>query len=259
MVVRPAQPQFANLSRDAVIAVNIDDPWVRRLAASFRGRQISFGVNAEVGARNVVDLGPDGVAFELVIGAHVAKIRLRLLGQHNVTNALAAAAMAHAMDLRLDAIAHGLEHAVGPAMRMQAIRLANGITLINDAYNANPSSVEAALVALRRVSGRPVVVLGEMWELGDESGRAHYQVGERAATLGVHALFLLGTQAAAVAAGARAGGMPAAAIHVCGSHAEVVDAVVASWQPGDAVLVKGSRGMKMEDVVRLLEGAGKSP
>src|ERR1700687_4467359 len=176
-----------------------------------------------------------------------------------VMNALAAASIALAIDLRLDAIAHGLEHAVGPAMRMQAIRLANGITLINDAYNANPSSVEDALVAPRGFSGRRVVVWGEMWERGDESGRAHYQVGERAATLGVHALFLLGTQAAAVAAGARAGGMPAAAIHVCGSHAEVVDAVVASWQPGDAVLVKGSRGMKMEDVVRLLEGAGESP
>jgi len=174
-------------------------------------------------------------------------------------NALAAAAISHAMGLPLAEIAQGLERTTGPAMRMMTARLANGVTLINDTYNANPSSVEAALVALRRFSGRPVVVLGEMWELGDESRRAHFGVGERAASLGVQQLFLLGAQAEAMAAGARAGGMQADAIHICGSHAEVAASVVAHWQPGDTVLVKGSRGMKMEEVVRLLEGAESSP
>ena len=99
----------------------------------------------------------------------------------------------------------------------------------------------------------------DRWELGDESRRAHFGVGERAASLGVQQLFLLGAQADAMAAGARAGGMRSDTIHVCGSHAEVAAAVVAQWQPGDTVLVKGSRGMKMEEVVRLLEGAGRSP
>jgi UDP-N-acetylmuramoyl-tripeptide--D-alanyl-D-alanine ligase len=101
--------------------------------------------------------------------------------------------------------------------------------------------------------------LGEMRELGDESRRAHYEVGERAGSLGVHHLFLLGEQAEAMAAGARAAGLPADRLHVCASHAEVAEAVMARWQPGDTVLVKGSRGMKMEEVVRLLEGARKAP
>jgi UDP-N-acetylmuramoyl-tripeptide--D-alanyl-D-alanine ligase len=250
---------FAGLARDAVIAVNREDAWVRRLAARFPGRMVTFGRDGDVRARNVVENGSDGVAFDLQIGASSAPVRLRLIGQHNVMNALAAAAIGHAMGLGLPVVVPGLERAVGPAMRMTTSRLANGVTVINDTYNANPSSVEAALVALRRFPGRPVVVLGEMWELGDESRRAHFGVGERAASLGVQQMFLLGAQADAMAAGARAGGMHSDAIHVCGSHAEVAAAVVAQWQPGDTVLVKGSRGMRMEEVVWLLEGAGSSP
>jgi UDP-N-acetylmuramoyl-tripeptide--D-alanyl-D-alanine ligase len=250
---------FAGLSPEAVIAVNLDDEWVRPIATRFSGRRVTFGNGGEVYARNIVDLTGDGVAFDLVIVARTVKVRLHLVGTHNVSNALAAAAIAHAMGIGPEVIARGLERTVGAAMRMQVKRLANGVTLINDAYNANPSSVEAALVALRRFSGRPVVVLGDMWELGDETRHAHHAVGERAAALGIAELFLLGAQAATTAEGARAAGMRPAAIHVCGSHAEVAEAVVARWQPGDAVLVKGSRGMKMDDVVRLLEGAGSSP
>jgi len=249
---------FAGLSRDAVIAVNVDDDWVRRLAPVFTGRRVTFGADADVGARAVADLGADGIAFDLVIAERAAKVRLRCIGRHNVYNALAAAAIGHAMGLSLEVIAHGLQRSVAIAMRMQVSRLPNGVTLINDAYNANPSSVEAALLALRRLSGRPVVVLGEMWELGDEARRAHLLVGERAAALGVQQLFLMGALAETVAAGARAAGMQAQAIHVCDSHAEVADAVAARWQPGDIVLVKGSRGMKMEEVVRLLESAGSA-
>jgi UDP-N-acetylmuramoyl-tripeptide--D-alanyl-D-alanine ligase len=220
---------------------------------------VTFGAHAEVSARAIADLGTDGVAFDLVIGAHARKVRLRFVGQHNVTNALGAAAVGHAMGFSLEVIARGLERTEGTPMRMQVVRLRNGVTLINDAYNANPSSVEAALMALRRFSGRPVVVLGEMWELGDEARRAHRFVGERAAALGVQQLFVMGAQAAEMAAGARAAGMRSDAVHVCGAHAEAAEAVAARWQPGDIVLVKGSRGMKMEEVVRLLERTGSAP
>lgn len=250
---------FAGLRADAAVAVNADDEWVSRLAAAFPGRKVTFGAHAEVSARAIADLGTDGVAFDLVIGAHARKVRLRFVGQHNVTNALGAAAVGHAMGFSLEVIARGLEWTVGTPMRMQVVRLRNGVTLINDAYNANPSSVEAALMALRRFSGRPVVVLGEMWELGDEARRAHRFVGERAAALGVQQLFVMGAQAAEMAAGARAAGMRSDAVHVCGAHAEVAEAVAARWQPGDIVLVKGSRGMKMEEVVRLLERTGSAP
>jgi len=250
---------FAGLRPDATIAVNTDDEWVRRMAAAFPGRKVTFGNDGEVRAHAIADLGGDGVAFDLVVAGRAGRVRLPLAGSHNVMNALAAAAVGHAMGLDLDVMTRGLAGVAVPAMRMQVRRLRNGVTLINDAYNANPSSVEAALVALRRFSGRPVVVLGEMRELGDEARRAHHMVGERAAALGVAELFLLGAYADDMAAGARAGGMRADAVHVCGSHAEVADAVTARWQREDAILVKGSRGMRMEEVVRLLEGAGSPP
>jgi len=250
---------IASLSPDATIAINADDERLRRLGALFPGRQVTFGRAGDVRARNVADLREAGVTFDLMVGDESAAVHLRLIGGHNVQNALAAAAVGHAMGLSVPVIGAGLAQARGPAMRMAARRLANGVTVINDAYNANPSSVEAALMTLRRFSGRSVAVLGEMWELGDESRRAHFAIGERAASLGVRELYLLGTQAEAMAAGARAGGMRSDAVYVCSSHAEVAAAVVARWQPGDTVLVKGSRGMRMEEVVRLLEGAGSSP
>ena len=249
---------FARLSPSAAVAVNVDDEWIRGIAAPFEGKKVTFGEEGDVRARRVTELGAGGVGFDLIVGAQTVPVCLRLVGPHNVMNALAAAAVAHAMGLSLATIARGLESCVGAGMRMQVLHLANDVTVINDAYNANPSSVKAAIVALRRFSGRPVVVLGEMWELGDEARRAHHDVGERAAALGVQQLFALGTNADAVAAGARAGGMSTDAVHVCGSHAEVAAAVVARWQPGDTVLVKGSRGMRMEEVVRLLERAGSA-
>lgn len=250
---------FAGLGRDAVMAVNVDDEWVRRMAAIFPARKVTFGAEADVCARAIADWGTDGIAFDLVVGGQTTRVRLRLVGHHNVANALAAAAIGHAMGVGLEVIARGLEGTFATPMRMQVARLPNGVTVINDTYNANPSSAEAALMALRRFSGRPVVVLGEMRELGDEARRAHRFIGERAAALGVHQMFVLGAHADAMASGARAAGMAADAIHVCGSHAEVAEGVVARWQPGDIVLVKGSRGMKMEEVVRLLERAGSMP
>jgi UDP-N-acetylmuramoyl-tripeptide--D-alanyl-D-alanine ligase len=247
---------FAGMSPGGTIAVNVEDEWVCRIAAPFPGRKIQFGRGAEVEARDVVDLGVDGVAFRLCVGRRTARVRLPLPGRHNVTNALAAAAIAHAMGMDLDVVAGGLGSTLAVPMRMQVCRLANGVTVVNDAYNANPSSVEAALETLSRVPGRLVVVLGDMRELGGESRRAHLEVGERAASLGVHRLVLLGDCAEALAAGARRAGMTPEALSLCSSHAEAADAVAADWRSGDTVLVKGSRGMKLEQVVRLLEEAG---
>jgi UDP-N-acetylmuramoyl-tripeptide--D-alanyl-D-alanine ligase len=250
---------FAHLAPDAVIAVNVDDAWVQRIAAAFPGRRVTFGRGGTVTARAITERGTEGLSFELVIGACSAPVRLPLIGRHNVDNALAAAAVGYALGHSLEVIVRGLEATAGVGMRLQVHRLANGVTIINDAYNANPSSVGAALAALTRLPGRHVVVLGAMRELGDESRRAHHQVGERAGSLGVDQLVLLGEEADAMAKGARAAGLRADRIQVCTSHAEAAEAVVARWQPGDMVLVKGSRGMQMEAVVRLLEGAREAP
>jgi UDP-N-acetylmuramoyl-tripeptide--D-alanyl-D-alanine ligase len=250
---------FAGLAAGATIAVNADDPWVCKIAAPFTGRKVYYGQGAEIRAENIADFGVDGVGFDLVIGNQRAKVRLRLVGRHNVSNALATAAVAHAMGLSLDVIMAGLRDVVGVPMRMQVERSANGVVIINDSYNANPSSVDVALEAVRRFSGRRVVVLGEMRELGDEGRRAHREIGERVATLDVDLLVTLGELGEAIAEGARSAGMPESAIRVCRSHQDAALNVTGYWRPGDVVLVKGSRALKMEEVVRLLHATAGSP
>ncbi len=246
---------FEGLPSHAVIAVNIDDPWVVKIAEKFAGRKIHFGSRGEVQAGSIVDFGLDGVAFDLIIEGVREKVRLRAIGQHNVQNALAAAAIAHAMDLPIAAIVKGLHDSSPPPMRMQVERLGNGMIVLNDSYNANPSSVEAALEALRRIPGRAVVVLGAMWELGDEGRRAHREIGERVASLGPDLLVTIGDLGEDIAAGALGAGMTDAVVRVCATHREAADAVLENRRAGDVVLVKGSRGMKMEEVIRLIRGA----
>jgi UDP-N-acetylmuramoyl-tripeptide--D-alanyl-D-alanine ligase len=242
---------FAGMRRDATIAVNRDDEWVVKIAASFVGRRIEFGTSGDVEARAVTDFGLDGVAFDLCVGGRTAKVRVRIPGLHNVANALAAAAVTYAIGLDLDTIAAGLDAVAAPPKRMQVVRLANGTTLLNDSYNANPANVEAALRVLTRQAGRSVAVLGEMRELGAESDTLHQRIGALAAQLGVRVLVTVGARGEALATGARAGGLGPAAVHVCADPAAAAAAVATLWQRGDVILIKGSRGPATEEVVRL--------
>ncbi|MCX8073169.1 MAG: UDP-N-acetylmuramoyl-tripeptide--D-alanyl-D-alanine ligase [Candidatus Binatia bacterium] len=246
------------LKPTATFVVNADDEWVCRLAERFHGPKIRFGSGGEVQAHWIRDLGIDGVVFELDLAGERAKVRLRLLGVHNVSNALAAAAAGLAMGFRVEVIAAGLESVDAVAGRMEVVRLRNGVTVLDDTYNANPSSVEAALKVLRRFPGRPLVVLGAMLELGGESQRAHRQVGERVATLDVAALVLLGQETEATAEAARAAGLPAERIYSCRDCNEAAQTVVNLWRSGDVVLVKGSHSLHMEEVIRSLAISGNS-
>jgi UDP-N-acetylmuramoyl-tripeptide--D-alanyl-D-alanine ligase len=240
---------FAAMDAAATIVVNMDDDWVARLAAGFRGRRIEFGSGRAVSASAIDDRGLHGVAFTLHVGARAAPVRLRMTGRHNVQNALAAAAAAHGLGVDLGRIAAGLAAAEPPKMRMQVIRLANGVTVVNDAYNANPASSEAALDAIARTPGRAIAVLGEMRELGAESAVLHRRVGAHAAACGVHWLLAVGPLAEEIAAGARAAGT-GLEVTVCDDAAGAAAVLIARWQPGDAILIKGSRGADDEDAVR---------
>ncbi len=243
---------YAGLPNESAIAVNLEDDWVRRIAEPFRGRRVTYGSGGDVRAESVRDQGLDGIEFDLVIANDRRGVRLPHVGAHNVSNALAAAAVTHAMGIPIDEIATGLGAPPVAAMRMQVFRLESGVTVINDAYNANPDSTEAALRATRRLPGRSVVVLGDMWELGDGSGGAHREVGARAAALGIDELFAVGAHAEDTCAGARSAGMDASHAHAFASVDALADALLASRRPGDVMLVKGSRGMRMEEVVRRL-------
>ncbi len=247
---------FAGLPRHAVAVVNGDDAHVRGQAERFAGQKVFFGSGTAIRAEHIAELGFDGLAFDLRIEGRRRRVRLRLLGRHNVANALCAAALAHAAGIDLDCIVAGLQAVRPGAMRMEVRRLRNGVTLINDAYNANPGSMLAALQTLASLPGRSLAVLGEMRELGVGRLDAHRRLGERAALLGVDLLVAVGEVAVVVASGAHAAGMRPDSIVTCQTHEEAARAVRERWRTGDVVLVKGSRGAHLEKVAELLEEAG---
>jgi len=252
---------YRRLRPSATAVVNADDPFVSAAADVFPGRKVPFGTagGAAVNGIAVDDRGLDGVDFRLVVEGRETPVRLAVPGRHNVTNALAAAATAHALGIGVDAVRAGLESFQPPGMRMEVTQLPTGVTVLNDAYNANPASMAAALRTLAASRGRRrVAVLGEMRELGAEAGPAHRELGRTAAQAALDRLFLLGAHAGDVRAGAEAGGLPADRITVATSHDELAAALRAFCRSGDLVLLKGSRGAAMEEVLRHL-GTERAP
>jgi UDP-N-acetylmuramoyl-tripeptide--D-alanyl-D-alanine ligase len=255
---------YRRLRPSATAVVNADDALVSASARAFPGRKVPFGTGTEelaVGARAIIDHGLDGTEFRLVVEQHDVPVRLAVPGRHNVTNALAAAAVAHALGLGIEAVQAGLEAFQPPGMRMEVTQLPTGVTVLNDAYNANPASMAAALRTLAASRGRRrVAVLGEMRELGAEATRAHRELGAVAAAARVDALFLLGEHAGDVRAGAEAAGLPTDRIAVAATHEELAARLGAFSRAGDLVLLKGSRGAAMEEVLRHLQtDAGGDP
>ena len=175
-------------------------------------------------------------------------------GRHNVHNALAAAAAADVFRVPGEAIAAGLEAFRPTRGRMDVRHLPDGTTILEDFYNANPLSVRAALVALDDLggTGRRIAVLGDMLELGREAARLHHEIGGEAARR-TDFLLLLGEMAGEIAAGAREAGLAAERIRILSSHGAAAADLNELLRPGDRVLVKGSRGMKMEKVCTALQ------
>jgi UDP-N-acetylmuramoyl-tripeptide--D-alanyl-D-alanine ligase len=174
-------------------------------------------------------------------------VNLRAFGRHNVSNALAATAAALAVGVPLDTIAAGLE-AFTPYDRRFSLEALHDVVLVDDSYNANPASMRAALETLAELcSGHRIAALGDMLELGEQSETAHRSIGALCAET-VHRLYLLGEQARLIGEGAAAAGMPASAITVADSAEEIIEELKVSLKPGDCILVKGSRGMRMERV-----------
>jgi len=255
-IAREKGDLLAALPADGTAVVNADDPRACAQAQRTGARVLRFGAAAaaDVRAEKVADLGASGFAFALRTPWGDAAVRVAGLGETSVPNALAAAAAALAAGARLDQVAGGLARYAPAGGRMQARRLPGGARLIDDSYNANPQSMEAALRSLARLrgDGRALAVLGDMGELGAEAVPAHREAGALAARLGVDLLVALGEHAGEVGEGARAAGLDAARIHAGGSHEEAARLLRALLEPGDWVLVKGSRSMRMERVIEAL-------
>jgi UDP-N-acetylmuramoyl-tripeptide--D-alanyl-D-alanine ligase len=243
----------AAVPAEGAVVLNVDDPRVAAMAARSRARVLTVSARGPADLRAVdAAEAPDGglvITLEAHRGRHTA--RLAFAGRHNVVNALCAGGVALALGVPLADIAAGLESA-RPAKGRVVWREAGGVRILDDTYNANPASVLAALETLRGARGarRLVVALGDMLDLGDISAAAHREVGEAVVAAGVAELVGVGRHALAAVEAARARGL-AEAHHVT-TFEDTVALLLKRLAPGDALLVKGSRGMRMERVVDAL-------
>ncbi len=239
--------------------INLDDPLLAPWAAQWKGRKITFGIDADadVTASRIAHEAERGTVFTLLAEGASREILLPVLGFHNVSNALAAAAAALGAGLGFDAICQGLMAFKPVGGRMEVHRLKNGACLIDDTYNANPASSAAALKTLQGLKGecKSTVILGDMLELGDEAERYHEEMGRTVADTGVGKVYLRGDFARATAKGALKRGMKGDQVLVDLSTEETVAHLKACLRAGDWVLVKGSRKMKMEEIVQAILGA----
>jgi UDP-N-acetylmuramoyl-tripeptide--D-alanyl-D-alanine ligase len=237
---------------------NADDPRVVELSTGFRGAKTSFGIKnpADWRGTDLFTREDGGVSFRLTGPFGGIAIALRLIGGHQVYNALAAATATSHLGIEIAVIKEGLEAFQPLPMRMELITLGKGIKIINDAYNANPPSMESALRTLAEVTeGRKIAVIGDMWELGEFAQQAHQELGRQVKEYGVDLLFLLGQFASQVAHGAQEAGMPSEAIYIGEDQHAVSFRLARTLQKGDWVLVKGSRIMIMDKIITELRDA----
>jgi len=247
------------LPSGGVAVINADDAFAPYFAERAHGhRLIRFGLeaSADITAHDIA-LDADGARFTLVTPQGNCAIELALPGRHNVLNALAAAALALGVDASLDAIREGLVAARAVAGRLVTHHLPNGVVLIDDSYNANPGSLNAAIDTLAAAStssaaGESWLVLGDMRELGDDEVALHAEAGRRAKSAGIARLYAFGPLSAAAVQAFGAG-----AEHF-ESHAALADALRAALKPDVRVLVKGSRGSAMDRIVSALLPNGES-
>jgi UDP-N-acetylmuramoyl-tripeptide--D-alanyl-D-alanine ligase len=247
---------FENMDRAGIAVINRDDKALDLLGRRWQGKQITFGWKqvADVSAREVRKAGPVGIAFQLRAGQEERHVRLQVSGEHNLYNALGAAAASLVFGADLERIGQGLESFRGVSGRFEIHALQNGAHVIDDTYNANPVSVREALKTLKelRGGGDSAVILGDMLELGSKAAAWHKKIGRVIAETGVKSLLLMGDHGRETAAGAMEGGMTAARILFFESPEQVRDHLQSSLKAGDWVLVKGSRKMKMERIVRMI-------
>ncbi len=234
-----------------LVIANADDPLVMRHVGGTAARVLTFGVTrpADVRVTQVRDRGFDGTEADVETPAGPLALRLALPGLGNLSNVLAAVTVAVAHDVPAADI-HARAAALRPVdKRGAAFVLRDGARLIDDSYNASPAALQVTLetLAATAVTGRRIAVLGEMLELGDAAVRLHEECGEAAARAGVDWLVVVGGAAAdGLQTGAERAGLPAARIRRCATSRDAADVVAALIGPGDLVVVKGSRGTRME-------------
>lgn len=241
------------LPSDGVAILNYDEPLVRQMAGATKARVLFYGLDpaAEFWADHIRSEGLEGIHFEMHYRGESLHVQVPLLGRHSVHTALRAAAVGLAEGMRWDQIVDGLQDRRA-RLRLVAVPGPNGSTILDDTYNASPTSTIAALNLLGELDGRKIAVLGDMLELGSVTEEGHRKVGLRAIDV-ADILVTVGELGALIGEEARRNGMPSDRVRICQSNEEAVQLLMGVIQPGDVLLVKGSRGLHMEDIVAALE------
>jgi UDP-N-acetylmuramoyl-tripeptide--D-alanyl-D-alanine ligase len=237
-----------------LLVCNADDPRVMSRVGGFPGRTLTFGTSAvaDVRAIDIEDLGLDGMRARVVTPAGQRVVETPLLGRGNLSNVLAATAVAVDAGIALDEIASVAARLTTADRRGAVRRLRDGITLIDDSYNSSPAALRRALevVACEARPQRKVAVLGEMLELGEHATQLHEESGRAAAAAGLSLLVSVGGDAAkAMASAAVSSGLPAHDVWYFETSDDAAAAIVDVIRPGDLILVKGSRGIRTDVVV----------
>jgi len=243
------------MSNDSIAILNGDDELYAHLARTFQGKIVTFGLSTRnlVRAEGIKTIGDRAQTFTVYLKGERIPVTIHLPGIHNVLNALCAAAIASCLSIANDFIAHGLGNFRPLQGRFHCIDLNGGICLIDDTYNANPSSLSAAVQTVKDVTQKKqglVVGLGEMMELGKDSSKYHFDAGQLIAGIGAKYLVVFGEHGQSIIEGACKGGMDIRQTHIAKTHAEMSEAIKGQVEEGDVIFLKGSRKVALDKVVK---------
>lgn len=238
-----------------IAILNADDRWVRAMADDTHARIVTYGLDpgADLWADNIESLGLEGIRFRFHYGQEMIHAHVPMLGQHSVHTALRAAAVGLQEGLSWGEIMAGLRDQ-SAQLRLVAVPGPSEAIILDDTYNSSPASCIAALNLLDELGGRKIAVLGDMYELGRYEEEAHKIVGRRARMV-ADKLITVGSLGSAIGQEAVEAGMPAGAVHIVENNAQAIDLLTEILEEGggsDRVLVKGSRGLEMEEIVAAL-------
>ncbi|MBI5420226.1 MAG: UDP-N-acetylmuramoyl-tripeptide--D-alanyl-D-alanine ligase [Deltaproteobacteria bacterium] len=254
-VAREKGDLFRGLAEEGTAVVNATDLRVVREAGRCRTRKIFYGVALNEFSGRILSMDDRGMRIAVRTPSGEFTSDLPVTGEHHLMNALAAAAAAYVLGMRPTELAGGFSAFAPVRGRFHSVALRGGGLLLDDTYNANPASTEAAIRSLRILRGgrRCVVVLGDMLELGEASASSHFRIGHLLASSGPDLLFTYGEEAARIARGALEGGMDPETVAHTGDKDSLKTMLMGALRDGDVILVKGSRGMRLDEVAAEIE------
>lgn len=250
---------LAGMKPNGTAILNGDDPWVNKISSAWKGEKVFFGFskNWDISAQNIQKTGLNGMSFELNYGGQRKKVVLPSFYDSTLSNFLAAVAVAFTFSVPIEDINERSAQLKPAPKRGTVSLLEKAKTLIDDSYNSNPVALEVTLKSVAELRAkRKIAVLGDMLELGEDSVKYHVSAGKQVVESGFDLLVTVGPLSKHMADGAREKGMPKERIHTFENSQEAAKSLGGLLEHGDLILVKGSRGIKMEYIIEQLKEEG---